>query len=136
MAVPPFSIVGIDHLVLRVSDLARSLEFYQQVLGCTLERELPDLGLYQLRAGNQLIDLVLVGTKLGGQSSPKGSPNQDHFCLTVDPFSESQLQAHLTSHGIKQSAIGERYGAEGFGPSVYISDPDDNVVELKAASRS
>ncbi|MGY8791667.1 MAG: VOC family protein, partial [Pseudomonadales bacterium] len=63
-----FKIHGIDHLVLRVSNLAASRKFYEGLLGCVMERELPDLGLYQLRAGRQLIDLVPVGGQLAGDS--------------------------------------------------------------------
>ncbi len=51
-----FSILGLDHVVLRAANVPRMVHFYCQVLGCTLERERPDLGLTQLRAGNSLID--------------------------------------------------------------------------------
>ena len=51
-----FELIGLDHLVLRVRHPKRMLEFYTQVLGCALERERAELGLYQLRAGRQLID--------------------------------------------------------------------------------
>ncbi|MBO6555985.1 MAG: VOC family protein [Pseudomonadales bacterium] len=129
----PFSISGIDHIVLRVADLDASLRFYEDILGCRKERELPDLGLYQLRAGRQLIDLVTVGSKLGGKIpvNPDGK-NQDHFCLTLDTFDEDILREWLSSHGIEASEVGERYGAKGYGLSVYIQDPDGNTVELKA----
>lgn len=129
----PFSISGIDHIVLRVADLDASLRFYEEILGCRKERELPDLGLYQLRAGRQLIDLVTVGSKLGGQTPVSlDGKNQDHFCLTLDTFNEDALREWLSSHDIEASEAGERYGAEGYGLSVYIQDPDGNTVELKA----
>ena len=67
----PFRVVEIDHLVLRVAGLVVSLGYYCEALGCTLERELPDLGLYQLLAGHQLIDLVPIGSTLGGKT-PRG----------------------------------------------------------------
>lgn len=128
----PFTIGGLDHIVLRVSDLALSRNFYEHILGCSLERELPELGLYQFRAGDQLIDLVLVGSKLGGVNPiNQASKNQDHFCLTLSPFDENDIRSFLADHGIECSALGERYGAQGFGPSVYIKDPDGNIVELK-----
>ena len=127
----PFRVVEIDHLVLRVADLQASLGFYRDVLGCALERELPDLGLYQLRAGSQLIDLVPVGSPLGG-TVPRGEgPNVDHFCLNVTPFDEPLLRSWLDRHGIDNSAASRRYGAHGFGLSVYVTDPDGNTVELK-----
>ena len=128
----PFEIVGIDHIVLRVNDLDKSLAFYRDVLGCTLERELPDPGLYQLRAGAQLVDLVPVGSKLGGDAAPDPARrNQDHFCLQISPFDAERLGDYLGDNGIAMGEIGERYGADGYGPSVYITDPDGNTVELK-----
>lgn len=128
----PFEVTGIDHIVLRVTDLDVSLAFYRDILGCRLERELPELGLYQLRAGNQLIDLVPVGTELGGSNAPQYAfRNQDHFCLQITPFDEAALVEYLADH-TGMSEIAERYGADGYGPSVYINDPDGNTVELKA----
>jgi catechol 2,3-dioxygenase-like lactoylglutathione lyase family enzyme len=128
----PINVKKIDHLVLRVADFDQARFFYETVLGCELERSLPDLGLYQFRAGHQLIDLVTVGSKLGGDEpvSETGS-NQDHFCLAIEPFVEDELRAYLSEFGIDCPEAGERYGADGFGPSVYIRDPDGNVVELK-----
>lgn len=130
----PFALVGLDHIVLRVADLDASLHFYQEILGCSKERQLPDLGLYQLRAGHQLIDLVTIGSKLGGDVPVSlDGRNQDHFCLTLDEFDEVSLREYLASHGLEASEAGERYGAEGYGLSVYINDPDGNTVELKAS---
>lgn len=137
MTSTPFEIRQLDHLVLRVTDLQRSLDFYQGVLGCELERQLEDLGLYQLRAGDQLIDLVLLGTTLGGdQAVDQARANQDHFCLTISPFDQADLQAWLAQHDITPSAVAERYGAQGYGLSLYIKDPDGNTVELKATAHS
>lgn len=130
----PFHIAGLDHIVLRVADLKASLQFYVDVLGCQLERELPDLGLYQLRAGRQLIDLVTIGSRLGGEAEVSADGrNQDHFCLTIEEFDEASLRDWLSSHGVNASEAAERYGAEGYGLSVYIQDPDNNTVELKAS---
>jgi catechol 2,3-dioxygenase-like lactoylglutathione lyase family enzyme len=62
----PFRIQRIDHIVLRVSDLERSIRFYQQVLGCELVKRREDLGgMVHLRAGASLIDLVDVQDPLG-----------------------------------------------------------------------
>src|ERR1017187_2347358 len=61
----PFDLTGIDHIVLRVVDLGRVLRFYSDVLGCAIEREQPEIGLTQLRAGRSLIDLITVDGKLG-----------------------------------------------------------------------
>lgn len=127
----PFQIQELDHVVLRVADINRARTFYEQVLGCTLERELPEFGLYQMRAGRQLIDLVPVGSKLGGELPVAEPHNLDHFCLTISPFDDAALRSHLDQFGITASETGERYGAGGYGPSIYIEDPDGNTIELK-----
>lgn len=127
-------IVDIDHVVLRVSDLAKSMAFYCDVLGCEEVRRVEELGLYQLRAGAAMIDLVPLDGELGlqGGAGPKAEGrNVDHFCLRIEPFDEAELAAHLRRHGIAFGDVVQRFGAEGNGPSLYINDPDGNVVELK-----
>lgn len=125
---------GIDHVVLRVRDLERALAFWCDVLGCREERRLADLGLVQLRAGAALIDLVDAAAPLGRQGgAPPGSGgrNVDHVALRLESFDEATLRAHLHAHGVSAGPVETRYGAEGMGPSVYIHDPDGNVIELK-----
>ena len=125
---------GIDHVVLRVADLDRALAFYRDVLGCAVERRQDEIGLVQLRAGNALIDLVPVAGALGsaGGAAPGAQGrNLDHFCLRVEPFDEAAIRSHLRAHGIDAGPLASRYGAEGEGPSLYLGDPDGNVVELK-----
>jgi catechol 2,3-dioxygenase-like lactoylglutathione lyase family enzyme len=126
---------GIDHLVLRVVDLARMIDFYCRVLGCSVERRQDELGLVQLRAGSGLIDLVDCGGRLGraggAPPAPPGGTNLDHFCLRVEPFDEPLIRAHLSRHGFNPEPVASRYGAEGEGPSMYLRDPEGNVVELK-----
>ena len=134
MTTRPFHVVELDHLVLRVASLQASLAFYRDVLGCKLERELPELGLYQLRAGSQLIDLVPIGTKLGGDAVVRGGRNLDHFCLNGAPFDEAALREWLQAHAVVASESGRRYGAHGYGTSLYVTDPDGNTVELKAVT--
>jgi glyoxylase I family protein len=127
-------IVGLDHVVVRVGDLARALRFYVGALGCREERRSDALGLVQLRAGASLIDLVVVDSPLGkaggGPPAPDGK-NVDHFCVQLAAFEEAALRDHLTAHGIAPGDVGTRYGALGSGPSMYVRDPDGNVVELK-----
>ena len=125
---------GIDHLVLRVVDLDRMVRFYVDALGCSVERRQDAIGLVQLRAGRSLIDLVPVDGKLGrmGGAAPGAQGrNLDHFCLRVEPFDEAALRAHLAAHGVEAGKTESRYGAEGEGPSIYLCDPEGNVVELK-----
>jgi catechol 2,3-dioxygenase-like lactoylglutathione lyase family enzyme len=132
----PFIIQGIDHIVLRVRELSRSLAFYRDLLGCTLEREQPQLGLTQLRAGSSLIDLVTLDGPLGAGEPPGAGRNLEHFCLRITPFDEAELIAWLRVRGVEVGEPATRYGAEGEGRSIYIEDPDGNRVELKAARRA
>jgi catechol 2,3-dioxygenase-like lactoylglutathione lyase family enzyme len=129
-----FSIRRIDHVVIRVRDLAPMLEFYVDLLGCTLEREKPEVGLYQLRAGESLVDLVPVDGPLGraGGAAPGAEGhNMDHLCLRIEPFDGEALLEWLRARGVDPGRVESRYGAEGEGPSIYLRDPEGNVVELK-----
>ena len=125
---------GIDHLVLRVVDLDVMVRFYVDTLGCTVERRQDEIGLVQLRAGRSLIDLVPVDGKLGrmGGAAPGAEGrNLDHFCLRVEPWDADAIRAHLLAHGVDPGPVAQRFGAEGRGPSMYVTDPEGNVVELK-----
>ncbi len=128
-----FEITGIDHVVVRVADAARALAFYRDVLGLAVEREQPELGLIQLRAGRSLIDLV-PGEP--AETARPRVPNIDHFALEVRPFDEASLRGHLRAMRVPIVESGLRYGAGGEGPSLYVLDPDGNKVELKAATRA
>jgi catechol 2,3-dioxygenase-like lactoylglutathione lyase family enzyme len=126
----------IDHLVLRVADLARMERFYCEVLGCSVERRLDTVGLVQLRAGRSMLDLVPVDGPLGragGAAPGREGRNLDHFCFRVEPFDEAAIRAQLQRFGVEAGPVQPRYGAEGEGPSIYITDPEGNVVELKGA---
>lgn len=123
-------IAGLDHVVLRVGDLDRAISFYGRVLGCNIERELQQPRLVQLRAGAALIDLVPASAS-PGDAADKTGRNMDHFCVRLMGFDAAALKAHLTKNGVDPGDVHERYGAEGYGPSIYISDPDGNTVELK-----
>ena len=131
-------ILGLDHLVLRVRDMRRMTRFYCDVLGCQLERVREELGLTHLRAGEAMIDLVAVDGELGrkgGSAAGAEGRNVDHFCLRVEPFDAAALVSHLASNGITAGEVKPRFGAEGTGPSLYLTDPEGNVVELKGPSR-
>ena len=134
MPQPPFALQQIDHVVLRVSDAAAMVDFYCNVLGCSVERRQDEIGLIQLRAGQSLIDLVPVDGKLGrmgGAAPGVEGRNMDHLCLRAEPFDRDAIVAHLNSHGARIGEFGSRYGAEGEGPSQYLFDPEGNLVELK-----
>jgi glyoxylase I family protein len=126
-------IAGLDHVVLRVGNLDRAIEFYEKVLNCHVERRLEQPKLVQLRAGASLIDLVPARASPGAVEDAAGR-NMDHFAVRVDGFDAGALADHLRRHGIAVGEVRERYGAEGYGPSLYITDPDGNTVELKGAA--
>ena len=121
----PLRIKGLDHVVLRVADIDRAIQFYGEVLGCPVERRLPEIGLVQLRAGAAMIDLVPKG-----EDEEMGA-NMDHFAVRIEAMDVPALTAHLKRHGIDAGEVRRRYGAEGYGSSIYITDPDGNTVELK-----
>lgn len=123
------SVLGLDHVVLRVRDLAESVAFYKSVLGAVIERQLQTPRLVQLRIGDSLLDLV-PGLVPGRKGRGAGA-NLDHFALRVAPFEPAALARRLARHGIEPGPVMERYGAEGYGPSIYFHDPDGNMVELK-----
>jgi len=124
----------IDHIVLRVVDLARMLRFYGDVLGCREVRRQDEIGLVQLRAGSSMVDLIPIDGKLGaagGAAPGREGRNVDHVCFRVEPFDESAIRAHLAAHGIEAGPAAARFGAEGEGPSIYLQDPEGNTIELK-----
>ncbi|HLW69131.1 MAG TPA: VOC family protein [Candidatus Binataceae bacterium] len=123
----PFTIAELDHVVLRCRNQARALDFYTRVLGLREERRVEHLGLIQLRAGAGMVDLI---------PAPDGAAeldrNVDHFCLGVVTDDLAKTASHLRALGVE--VLGEpeiRYGARGLGRSIYIRDPEGNVIELK-----
>lgn len=120
-----FKVERIDHVVLRVRDLAGMVRFYEQALGFREERRIDRLNLVQMRAGASLLDLV--------RSDAPGPivPNMDHLCFRIEPFDRDAIVTQLAPFGISIGETVERYGAEGTGPSVYFHDPEGNQIELK-----
>jgi glyoxylase I family protein len=123
----PFAATEIDHVVLRCRDMDVMLSFYRDALGLDEERRVEAIGLVQLRAGRSLVDLVP-----DGDPAERRGANLDHFCLAVEAADADAIVAWAGARGIE--TLGEpatRYGARGYGPSVYLRDPEGNVVELK-----
>ncbi|MBB3640524.1 MULTISPECIES: VOC family protein [Variovorax] len=135
MPMPAFSVLRIDHVVLRVKDAERSIAFYRGVLGCAVEKRRDDLGLVHLRAGTSLIDLVTHDGPLGRQGGALAGAegrNVDHVCLRIEPFDEAVIRTLMAEHGVAVNGeVQNNFGAEGNGPSIYVADPDGNTVELK-----
>ncbi len=120
-----FTVRELDHVVLRCREPERMLRFYADVLGLAEERRLEAIGLIQLRAGRGLVDLV------PDQESGARVPNVDHVCLAVAAPDMDAVLAWLVAHRVE--TIGEpmtRYGASGYASSIYVRDPEGNVVEL------
>ena len=127
------NIQAIDHVVFRVTDLEGVARFYIDVLGARWEKRQESIGLYQLRVGTALIDLVPVDGKLGrmgGAAPGHQGRNVDHVCFRVLPWDGEAILADLKARGIEAEIV-SRYGAEGDGPSIYLVDPEGNNLELK-----
>jgi glyoxylase I family protein len=131
------SIREIDHVVLRVRDMAAMRRFYCEVLGAQHVAWRPEFGMSHLKAGASMIDLVAVDGplgKAGGAAPGKEGRNMDHLCLRVEPFDQEAIVDHLRRQGVAVGEIRRRYGAEGNGISIYVTDPEGNMVELKGPS--
>jgi glyoxylase I family protein len=130
MTTKPLEIDGIDHVVLQVTNVERSLQFYVGVLGMSLERVIEDLGIYQVRCGRNLIDLVALPP--GSVLAEKSQRGLDHVCLHVRG-DMTRIFEYLKENDVELgSPLRELYGATGFGTSVYVFDPDRHMIELKA----
>jgi len=131
------SIREIDHLVLRVRNIDAMRRFYCEVLGAAHVAWRPEYGMSHLKVGRSMIDLITVDGKLGqagGAAPGREGRNVDHLCLRVEPFDQDAIVAHLKRHGAAVGDIRRRYGAEGNGISIYLTDPEGNTVELKGPS--
>ncbi|HZS67636.1 MAG TPA: VOC family protein [Burkholderiales bacterium] len=123
----------IDHLVLRVRDIDAMRKFYCDVLGAEHIGYRPKFAMSHLRVGECMLDLV-EADKRGAPAPGAGGLNLDHFCFRVEPFDQQAIVAHLKRHNVALGPIRERYGAEGNGVSIYLTDPEGNTVELKGPS--
>jgi glyoxylase I family protein len=110
-----------------------AVEFYSGVLGCSIESELPEFAMVQLRAGSGLIDLVDVLAGPGKCALPKvtGGRNLDHLCIAIAKCDEQSLRRHLADHRVEIIEEGVHKGARGDSLSIYVKDPSGKFIELK-----
>ena len=120
---------GIDHVVLKVTDIAATTAFYQSVLGLRVERIFEKLGLHQVRCGSNLIDLLAMAP--GETLPPPANRGIEHLCLSIEANLDDLLQSLAQMHVPVIRGPMEVYGAKGFGSSIYIADPDGYEIELK-----
>ena len=124
------AIVGLDHLVLTVADIARTTDFYVRVLGMTPQRfESKGTERHALVFGSQKFNLHEVGNVVD-RNVRHATPGSADLCLLTDtPIDD--VVAHLDACGV---AIIEgpvpRTGAVCPLTSVYFHDPDDNLIEV------
>jgi glyoxylase I family protein len=130
----PFTIKGLDHVVIRCADLSAMKRFYCDVLGGTIQEEDTEIGLYQVRLGDHIVDLMPVDEPSGRKGGPapgKDGYNMDHFAIQVVPYDDDAIRAYLAGHGVELGSTIIRGGADGEGPGIHIKDPEGNTVELK-----
>ncbi len=123
------NVVGLDHIVLNVSDVDRAMAFYEGVFGLEVLRleqfRRGEVGFLSVRiSGHSLIDL---------RPGERDGTNIDHFCIVVDEPDMDALFARLQQQGVRvQGTVGSRWGARGDGPAFTIFDPDGNKIEVKS----
>ncbi|MGW7485588.1 VOC family protein [Streptomyces sp. NPDC054786] len=118
-------VTAFDHLVLNVSDIERSLDFYCGRLG------LEPVRVDAWRAGEAPFPSVRVSptTIIDLVQGPREGFNVDHLCLVVEPVDWQEVID--SGEFTVVDGPGQRFGARGTGQSLYVSDPDDNTVELR-----
>jgi len=123
---------SLDHFVLRVRDLDRSLAFYRGLLGLAVE------GLEEYRRGTKpFVSLRIGGSLLDLVPDPTFDPTFAsaggfvHFCVTLADFAGGVGALRAAGVRFLQEEPVARGGARGIGLSIYAEDPDGYVVELK-----
>ena len=125
-------VVGFDHVVLAVSDVERSLSWYMDVVGLAGVRveewRRGEVPFPSVRVSQETI-IDLIPARGGGGGGSSAGRNLDHLCLVVEA---TDLAAWAESAGLNiLDGPGQRFGARGVATSIYVHDPDANMVELR-----
>ncbi len=131
------TVTGLDHFVLRVRDLGASLRFYRDLLRLPVlffdEYRAGERPFVSVRIGEQLLDLVPDSTY--DPDAAKQAGGFLHFCVGIAPGHLAEIVPWLHAQGVAvlEDQPVQRMGARGLGLSIYATDPDGYVVELKEA---
>ncbi len=126
-------VTAMDHIVLRVADVERSLRWYTERLGLTPLRvdawrsgscPFPSVRV----SADTIIDLIEPADE---RAADAGSRNLDHFCLVVSAESLAEVRRSDAFIIVRDPGI-KLYGARGYADGLYIADPDGNEIELRA----
>ena len=141
---PVVKVTEMDHIAMRAKDVDASLRFYHQILGLPTERlaEYKDgkVPFPSVRINSDtIIDFFAFDGMTGSSIEPR---NLDHYCIVVEPTDLEQVKQKLLDLGVKMAPTSPfkpeetggpigRWGAHGNGTSLYVYDPDENIVELR-----
>jgi len=125
-----------DHIVLNVSDIDRSLQFYVGVLGLAPDRvddyKSGKVGFPSVRINEQTIIDLFPPERQETSGAGGRAQNLNHLCLATENEDMQAVADYLTGHGIEiETGPIRRWGAKGNGTSVYFRDPDHNLVEIR-----
>jgi catechol 2,3-dioxygenase-like lactoylglutathione lyase family enzyme len=128
----PIKVTELDHIVLNVSDIDRSLDFYANVLGLKIER------LDEFRAGKigfpsaRINEHTIIDLFPSKENVEKRQGNLNHFCMVVEKEDFSGIEDYLKTRGVSiLNGPISRWGARGRATSVYFQDPDKNEIEIR-----
>ena len=131
---PLVKITEMDHIVLRVKDVETSLKFYTETLGLKPER-IEEWRAGKIRFPSARINADTIIDLFASDQEPidkDGVKNQDHYCMVIEKTDMEELKSKFEAMGVGiQAGPGQRWRSHGDGTSLYVYDPDDNVVELR-----
>jgi len=134
---PQIKITELDHIVLNVGDIHRSLRFYTEILGLEGERveqfKAGKVGFPSMRINaGTVIDLFPRKAHASAPAEGKVDGNLNHFCLVVgaDNFAGAVEYLKANDIAIREGPV-SRWGARGQATSVYFLDPDGNEIEIR-----